>query len=207
MDFDYYHFGTPLSVAVMSLTYPNGDPMPDGEGGGFRNPDPGAELATVQALLQYGAGATLAPSKQSKPKPNLCPTYSTLCEGRTVLASRAAPVVVRQTAYALRRNPTSFGLTSLTPSVADPDPVDEQGQTEGGQQGRTPLGEVCKGRCVAVVVALLDAGADIERRQPPTGRAARIECPGRRGGKNKHWTDVESTDRINASVSFILIES
>ena len=76
MDFDHYHFGTPLSVAVMALTYPNGDPMPAGEGGGFRDADPGAELATVQALLQFGAGTSPVSSKHSQDlKNNLCATH------------------------------------------------------------------------------------------------------------------------------------
>ena len=54
----------------------------------------------------------------------------------------------------------------LSPSHVDPDPVDDD--------GKTPLYNACKTGRADIVTALLDFGADIERRQP-----GRPRLPGR----------------------------
>ena len=87
--------------------------------------------------------------------------------------------------------PVSFRLTFPRFPLTAPDPVNDQ--------GRTPLGVACRWASADVVTALLDGGADIERRQPHVGPGPSYGSPGRAVIENKHWTDVEATNRVTGA--------
>jgi len=85
--------------------------------------------------------------------------------------------------------PISFRLTITHFPLTAPDPVNDE--------GRTPLGVACRWASADVITALLDGGADIERRQPHVGPGPCYGSNGRAVIEIKQWTNVESTNRVN----------
>jgi hypothetical protein len=93
------NFRGPLCLALDGITCPDGAPVPPEDSP--RNPDPGAELATVQALLQLGAGTSPAPSNHSQ---NLTRTCVPLTQVGALCDEDGVLNVIRPC------NPTTFRL-------------------------------------------------------------------------------------------------